>query len=156
MFFGVFARGALRSSFHLELSLWFHFFRWPSVGMADVVKDFIVPDTVEVEDGIVDVVVGLRCSQAEGAGGDYVRYTGRRVFVEEVFSVCPAGTVTRGVLRFCASSWVLRTSSWTLLIWYYRSCSIRWWTFLGSTDGCRRSTFIRGRTTLRGSERLGA
>ena len=83
---GILARGALRSSFLLGRSLWFHFFRWPSIGLAGVVNDLIVPDTGEVEDGIVDVISDLRGSQAGGATGGYVRYAGRRVFVKGGFS----------------------------------------------------------------------
>ena len=105
---GVIARGALRSSFLLELSIWFRFFRWPSIRMAGVVNGFIVPDTVEVEDGIVDVISGLRGSQAEGAVDEYVRYTGRQEWPVRVFrraTTCEVGgrevTVEPGVVK-CA------------------------------------------------------
>lgn len=48
-----------------------------------MVNDFIVPDTVKVKNGFVDVVADLRGSHADGAVGGYMRYTCLRVFVEE-------------------------------------------------------------------------
>ena len=113
---GVLARGALRSSFLPGRSLRVRFFRWPSIGMEGVVNDLIVPDTGEVEDGIVDIISGLRGSQAGGSAGGYVRYAGRRVFVEGgVLPVVPAGTIRDPVLSYLLDEDVVDDGSWAAL-----------------------------------------
>ena len=84
--------------------------------MEGVVNGLIVPDTGEVEDGIVDVISGLRASQAGGATGGYVRYAGRRVFVEGgVLPVVPAGAIGDPVLSYLLDEDVVDDGSWAAL-----------------------------------------